>query len=288
MAGQAAEARSAPPAPELRPLVDSYGGVRYEGLAPGTHVGLPSRHLTVAISLSGSLHVAVPDRSPEPRPFVALAAGLHAGPATVAHNGSQDLVSFELSPLGARALLGVPAAELGGTVVELGDLLGGEAQELVDRLAAAASWQARFAVLDDILTRRSRHQDVIEGPVEHAWEEILASGGTLRIDELARETGYSRRQLTKRFTGEYGLTPKQASRVMRFERSWTLLRRLERRRRASPRRERRSLAELAVGCGYYDQSHLAREWNDLAGCPPSAWLAAEELPFVQDAPVEDP
>ncbi len=288
MAGQAAEALSAPPAPELRPLVDGYGGIRYDGFAPGTHVGLPSRQLTVAISLSGALHVAVPDRSPAPRPFTALAAGLHAGPAMVAHSGSQHLVSLELTPLGARSLLGVPAAELAGTVVELDDLLGGEAQELVDRLAAAAGWRACFAVLDDILTRRARRQDVFEGPVERAWHELVASGGTLRIGELARETGYSRRQLTKRFTGEYGLTPKQASRVIRFERSWHLLRRLERRRRASPNRERRSLAELAVGCGYYDQSHLAREWNDLAGCPPSAWLAAEELPFVQDAPVEDP
>jgi uncharacterized glyoxalase superfamily protein PhnB/AraC-like DNA-binding protein len=141
--------------------------------------------------------------------------------------------------------------------VELDDLLGGEAQELVDRLAAAVGWQARIAILDDILTRRSRRQDVFEGPAERAWHHIVVSGGTLRIGELARETGYSRRQLTKRFTGEYGLTPKQASRVMRFERSWHLLRRLERRRRASPGSERRSLAELAVGCGYYDQSHLA-------------------------------
>jgi hypothetical protein len=136
MAGQAAEARNAPPAPELRPFVDSYGGIRYDGFAPGTHVGLPSRHLTVAISLSGALHVAVPDRSPELRPFTALAAGLHAGPATVAHSGSQDLVSLELTPLGARALLGVPAAELAGTVVELDDLLGGAAQELVPGRAA--------------------------------------------------------------------------------------------------------------------------------------------------------
>jgi hypothetical protein len=37
-----------------------------------------------------------------------------------------------------------------------------------------------------------------------------------------------------------------------------------------------------AACGFYDQAHLAREWNDLVGRPPTAWLAAEELPFVQD------
>ncbi|MFD0350833.1 helix-turn-helix domain-containing protein [Kitasatospora aburaviensis] len=35
------------------------------------------------------------------------------------------------------------------------------------------------------------------------------------------------------------------------------------------------LAELAVRCGYFDQAHLAREFRALAGCAPSAWLAAE-------------
>ncbi len=124
MTGKLAEAHSAVPAPELRPLVDSYSGIRYQGFAPGTHLGLPSRHLTVAVSLGSPLRVAVPERSTRPRPFVALAAGLHTRPATIAHDGSQHVVSFELTPLGARCLLGAPAAELAGTVVELDDLLG--------------------------------------------------------------------------------------------------------------------------------------------------------------------
>jgi AraC-like DNA-binding protein len=42
------------------------------------------------------------------------------------------------------------------------------------------------------------------------------------------------------------------------------------------------LADLAADCGYYDQAHLAREFRDLAGCPPSQWLA-EEFRNVQAA-----
>jgi AraC-like DNA-binding protein len=40
------------------------------------------------------------------------------------------------------------------------------------------------------------------------------------------------------------------------------------------------LAEFAAESGYYDQAHLAREFRDLAGCPPSV-LLAEELRNVQ-------
>jgi AraC-like DNA-binding protein len=36
---------------------------------------------------------------------------------------------------------------------------------------------------------------------------------------------------------------------------------------------RRSIADVAADCGYADQAHLAREFRDLAGCPPSAYAA---------------
>ena len=36
----------------------------------------------------------------------------------------------------------------------------------------------------------------------------------------------------------------------------------------------RSLASIALGCGYYDQAHLNREFRQMAGCTPSQYLAA--------------
>ncbi len=39
------------PAPHLRAFVERYGGYRIAGMPAGSHRGLPSRHLTVIISL---------------------------------------------------------------------------------------------------------------------------------------------------------------------------------------------------------------------------------------------
>ncbi len=86
---------------------------------------------------------------------------------------------------------------------------------------------------------------------------------------LADEVGWSARHLTARFRAETGLRPKEAARVIRFDRA---------RRRLSP--TGRSLADLAAETGYFDQAHLAREFRTLAGCSPTAWLA-EEFDFVQ-------
>jgi AraC-like DNA-binding protein len=188
------------------------------------------------------------------------------------HDGNQFGVQLDLTPAGARALLGLPAAGLAATVVGLDQVLGPAAAELADRMAAAAGWPPRFAVLDEVLSRRVDRLDPAPAVLGYVWRRMISSGGALRIGALAAEVGWSRRHLGARFAAEFGLTPKDAVRVVRFDRARWLLR--------GPHRP--TLADVAAACGYYDQPHLAREWRQLAGVAPSVWLATDELSFVQD------
>nr|WP_246497460.1 helix-turn-helix domain-containing protein [Sphaerisporangium rubeum] len=86
------------------------------------------------------------------------------------------------------------------------------------------------------------------------------------VEELAREVGWSARHLGTRFAAEIGLTPKAAARVVRFDRT---------RRAVQARAGDVVLADVAAEMGYYDQSHLVREFREFAGCPPTRWLAEE-------------
>jgi AraC-like DNA-binding protein len=261
------------PAPALRPLVGRYVGYRMEGFAPRLHRGLPSRHVTLIISLAAPIDVAaLPGSRLEGGRFAALAGGLHAAPVTIATDGHDHGLHLELTPAGARALLGVPAAALAWEVVDLADLFGAESTALVDRLACAPTWADRFAILDAVLARRVVEGAGMPDAVGWAWRRMVVSGGLVAVSELAEEIGWSRRHLGERFRDELGLSPKVAARVMRFQRACRLLQR--------PRRP--GLADVAAACGYYDQAHLTREWHELAGCTPSVWMA-EELPSVQDA-----
>ncbi|MGH3319371.1 MAG: helix-turn-helix domain-containing protein [Streptosporangiaceae bacterium] len=269
-----AESATAAPAEALAPLVRRYIGYRYEGFSPGTHLGLPSRHLTIVITLGAPLRLAAPGlHRHAAADFSTLVGGLHTRPAIIMHDGNQYGVQLELTPAGARSLFGTPAGELAAAVVGLDDLLGPKAYELAERMASAPTWPLRFAVLNEVLAGRTDRLGAYDRTLAHAWDRVVASGGAARVADVAAEVGWSRRHLSERFAREYGLTVKEAARVVRFERSKRLLQ----------CGGRPTLADVAVACGYYDQAHLAREWNDLAGCPPSAWLAAEELPFVQGA-----
>ena len=191
----------------------------------------------------------------------------------ISHPGRQSGIQLALSPLGARALLGRPAGELAGIDVDGSEVLGIMARELHERLREADTWAARFALLDQILLDHADLDQQVTPDIAEAWRLLTRSGGTIQAGELARRVGWSSRYLQRRLLTETGLTPKAAARVTRFDRA----------RRALQRQPALPLARLAADSGYYDQAHLAREFRELAGCPPSAWLA-EEFRNVQSGP----
>ncbi len=271
--GRVAEAVTHRPADGLRSYVASAVGYHYAGFEAGVHRGLPSRYLTLVVSLDRPLDLTLPGDRPTPISLGALVGGLHAAPVSIHHDGVQHGVQLQLTPLGARALLGTPASELAHQVVPL-DAVFGAAPELGDRLATARSWPERFTALDDLLGRAvTRRQSRPPRPeLAYAYNRLSASAGRLGIATLAAEVGWSRRHLAEQFRREYGLTPKVLARVLRFERARSLL--------ASPRRP--ALAGVAAVCGYADQAHMTHDWVTFAGLSPRAWLAEEQLPFVQD------
>jgi len=270
------------PAPPLRSLVAWYSGYRQAGTSPAVHRGLPSPYLTLIVSLWEPLAVARhPTARQTPGQFETLAGGLHTNPALIVHQGWQSGIQIALSPLGARALLGVPAAEIAHIDVGADLLLGPAALEMSERAREAATWPDRFAVVDDVLGRRLRAEAAPRIEIASAWRHVVSSGGSISVDRLARMVGWSPRLLSQRFGAELGLTPKTAARVVRFDRA----RRLLQRRAASGRPP--ALADLAVECGYYHPAHLASEFRALAGAPPSRWLAEEfrNLQAWADQPV---
>jgi AraC-like DNA-binding protein len=258
------------PAPALQPFISHYAGFCAGGMTPGTHAGLPSRHAHLIISLGAPIDVLqMPNPTQRAGRFTALVCGLQDAPATVRRSSSFEGLHVFLRPSGVRAILGVTGAELASCVVDLSDLWGRSSTGLVEQLRNAATWQVRFAVLDDVFIRALIP---VERPaaVVWAWRLLAASHGRKSIEGLARSIGWSRPHLTECFRAEFGVTPKTAGRIFRFERACRLI-----------KDARPPLADVAVACGYHDQAHMTRDWHLLAGCSPRAWIASE-LPFLQD------
>jgi AraC-like DNA-binding protein len=243
---------------------------------PGIHRGLPSTGLTFVLPVGEPLEVGWAGDPASRAARWSTVSGLHTHPATIHHHGHQTGIQLELTTAGARALLGVPAAEISRAIVELDDVAP-ELASLPERLSEAGPWAARQRVVErELMAALARH-----GAPEPRAElgralSRLTRGAT--VQEVADEVGYSRRHLSSVVRAECGVTPKEYHRIARFSGSRARL-------ADAARSGRASLASVAAASGYADQAHLTREWKSLAGATPTAWMAAERLPIVQDPDV---
>ncbi|WP_330242486.1 helix-turn-helix domain-containing protein [Streptomyces sp. NBC_00525] len=199
--------------------------------------------------------------------------GLGSGGAVRARGENVECVQVRLSPVIARAVLGIPPAELDGTVVPLEALWGREASRIRERLGETPSWQDRFALADALLARRYAARPPVDPEVARAWQRITAGHGTVRIEELAAEVGWSRKRLWSRFRSQLGLAPKRAASLIRFDHAAHRLVAGE------------GAARVAAETGYADQPHLHREVMAFTGATPAA-VARE--PFLAVDPIAWP
>ncbi len=255
----------------LRPYLGDLIGYAYLGEPPELHRGLPSQYLTIVITLDEPLGLAWAGEPVEK--FSTLASGLHSSAVRIGGSPNRSGLQLALTPAGCRALFGVPPGELAATTVGLDELIGRTATGLSDRLREVTDWAERFDILERFFLDAWRDEILPEPRAElgWAWRRLCETSGGVGVQELAKEVGWSRRHLSEQFRAEFGLAPKVAARVLRFERAVAGLK----------QRPTKRLADLAAELGYADQAHLTREWHALAGCSPRQWMA-EELPFVQD------
>jgi AraC-like DNA-binding protein len=229
---------------------------------------VPYPAVTVVVDLGGGL--VVNDGSGR-RQRGSLVAGL--APGSVRASGRNiECLQVRLSPVVAHALLG-DSAELGGMVVGLEDLWGRDATRTQEQLGVAASWDDRFALVETALARRYEARRAVDPEVAFAWDQMVVSGGRVRVERLAHELGWSRKRLWSRFRSQVGLTPKRAAQLVRFDGA------------AHRLAAGHSAARVAAEGGYVDQSHLHRDAMAFAGVTPTAiavapWLAVDDVAWA--------
>jgi hypothetical protein len=108
-------------------------------------------------------------------------AGLHTRPAFVAGSDSWACIELRLTPLAAHRLLRVPMHELAETTVPFDALLPAAVVECL----ADAEWEERFAVVDEVLSRRLLDAPSASPAVVWAWERLRRTRGRARIGPLA-------------------------------------------------------------------------------------------------------
>jgi AraC-like DNA-binding protein len=194
-------------------------------------------------------------------------AGASAAPVVLRIRGHIRGLSATLQPGAAAAVLGLPAAELTGLALPL-DMLWRDGAQLAAQLHEAPTDATRARLLLHCLHRRlAAHQATGSALARQAAAMISRSGGSLLLRDVARAIGTGERRLQQLFQQHVGLAPRTYGRLARMHQCLRLLRSLH-----APR-----WTELALEAGYYDQAHLANEFQALCGLSPTAFLGQARI-----------
>lgn len=210
-----------------------------------------------------------------------FAVGMMSSATLVASERPVWTLAVRLKPGMAGAFLALPMQEITDQRADI-DLLWGrsDADRLADALwSSTAPVRARLALIERELLRRLRAADVpttgrggsgaaaaaaagaIAGAgtlVQQALAMLEASSGEVRVEALAQELGVSRQHLAAQFRQHVGLSPKLFARICRFRRATAALKAAQ-----AP-----DWAQLALECGYFDQSHLIHDFQEFSGSAP--------------------
>lgn len=259
----------------LPEAVVSAVGYRGELDAPTLHRGVPSPAVTLVFSLDEPIvsgFSAEHALGPRALSDDIVLGGLHTSPAYIVQPKAQTGVQLAIRPLALRALFGLPARELREQTVRGIDVLGREAERLREQMSEVTTWHERFTALNGYLRARLAEAPASQEPradVVEAWKWIAWHRGSGATTALAKHVHLSERQLTSVFNAELGLSPKAVSRLMRFEHA--------RQRIAGAVRSDGpfDVAATAHASGYYDHSHLVRDFQQYVGLSPSEWVDEE-------------
>lgn len=244
------------PRPDLAGAVLGYTGYREHRAEPVLRREVPVMVAPLIVNFAAPFALSVAGgESTAPQGF---AAGIIDRPVLVASTGMAACVQIDFTPAGAYAFFQLDQRDMAGRIVDLDDL--GELRHLGPRLRDCRSWSACFAVLDLVIGQRLARGRRLSPEVAAGLSWLAARRGRGRMRELAAETGWSERHLTRRFASETGVGPKTVARILRFEHA----------RELAATDHPGGWAMIAQAAGYADQAHMTREFSALSGLPPAA------------------
>ena len=185
--------------------------------------------------------------------------------------------------MASRALRLPPAAELLDAHLTFENVIGAPAaRRLRDQLNDSPTPANFIATIESSLGN-----PLPSDPAGQALAWLTQNHGQVPIDELASAASLSSRQFRRICFQRTGLSPKHLARILRFRHAAQQAGRaplalLPLANATAPTQAREAnrapdWAQIALACGYYDQSHLINDFRSFAGVPPAHFASSKRV-----------
>ncbi len=243
---------------------------------------LPSGLTQVILNLARDYLLDCPEGEPERRSAGSAVVGARSRYEIFNTSDMADVIGMVFQPDGFPLFARDRADLFSNRGVDLEDVWGSAVRTLRDSLCELPRPQDRLLHLERFLAgflgpRLFDPGRIPHGALAYALRRFAACRSVLMVRDVARDAGWSERRFSQVFREQVGLSPKVWCRVQRFQRAVKELH-----SGADVR-----WAELALDCGYYDQSHFANEFRAFSGVDVSTYSATRTL-WANHIPADPP
>ena len=172
-------------------------------------------------------------------------------------NSDFTLFGVYLYPHSFKMLFDLPANELTDAMVNCETLWGAEGRILEEKVMLAPDNARRVEIVSTFLLDRIKRTESSHFGFMFLVKKIIANNTLISIPSFASDCNLSRRQLERKFKEFSGFSPKDFFRLVRFK---NVLKESE--------HPNKSLAQIAIDSGYYDQAHFNHEFKKYSGYSP--------------------
>ncbi|MFB4166219.1 helix-turn-helix domain-containing protein [Alteribacillus sp. JSM 102045] len=129
---------------------------------------------------------------------------------------------------------------------------------IVEKIGAGKSIDERIKFFEKFIESTVSEFRYDRNIVEYSINKIYSSKGTIKVNRLSEDTGYSTRYIRNKFEFFIGFSPKQFIEIVKFQNSIDMI----------LKTNDYKLTDIVHENGYYDQSHFIKMFKRLAHLPP--------------------
>lgn len=192
------------------------------------------------------------------------------GQLTQAHNlvfdGKVDMIAIIFNPTGFQPFFKLPLINFQNQYIDISEIEDKELNYLSDAVSQGMDDENRIHLIERFLLSRLSSQST--GNFERIDFAIRKIGNNVDIDiaSLAQGVCLGYRHFKRVFTDYAGINPKDFLKVIRFQKSLLIL-------HETPQIEK---TKLAYECGFYDHSHMIKDYKSLSGYNPTGFLLTQQ------------
>ena len=246
------------PSPILSQYIKYYWVLKTDVLEPVMVQTIPSGCVHLVFHRGENLNIQ--SKGLQPKIFI---RGQFSTYGSLISEGNIDMIAVIFHPLGLNPFVRYSMSELYNHYIDVEDLEDLELNHLKRNISTEREPEICIRLIELFLMQRLVDADCNYQRMQHAICQII-NQSQIEVNALAESACLGYRQFKRVFTSYVGMSPKEYYRVVRFQRALYLL-------QNNPGME---LVDLAYTCGFYDPSHLVKDFREFSGCSPTQYLSS--------------